>query len=36
MNSLAFENAYTIMHLDGGETVTAKSLLMATGRTTAG
>jgi thioredoxin reductase (NADPH) len=28
---LAFENAYTIVHLDGGEAVTAKCLLIATG-----
>ena len=31
VNRLAFENAYTIVHLDGGETVTAKCLLIATG-----
>ena len=31
MNRLSFENAYTIVHLDGGETVTAKCLLIATG-----
>src|SRR5439155_7908746 len=28
---LAFESAYTVVHLDGGETVTAKCLLIATG-----
>ena len=31
MNRLAFENAYTVVHLDGGEAVTAKCLLIATG-----
>jgi thioredoxin reductase (NADPH) len=31
VNQLAFENAYTIVHLDGGESVTAKCLLIATG-----
>jgi thioredoxin reductase (NADPH) len=31
VNRLSFENAYTIVHLDGGETVTAKCLLIATG-----
>jgi thioredoxin reductase (NADPH) len=31
VSRLAFENAYTIVHLDGGETVTAKCLLIATG-----
>jgi len=31
VNRLAFENAYTLMRLDGGETVTAKCLLIATG-----
>ena len=31
VNRLAFESAYTIVHLDGGETVTAKCLLIATG-----
>src|SRR5439155_12230564 len=31
VNRLAFENAYTIVHLDGGETVTAKCLLIASG-----
>ena len=31
VNRLTFENAYTIVHLDGGETVTAKCLLIATG-----
>ena len=31
VNRLAFENAYTVVHLDGGETVTAKCLLIATG-----
>src|SRR5664279_612713 len=31
VNQLAFENAYTIVHVDGGETVTAKCLLIATG-----
>src|SRR5258708_24764904 len=31
VDRLAFENAYTIVHLDGGETVTAKCLLIATG-----
>jgi thioredoxin reductase (NADPH) len=31
VNRLAFENAYTIVHLDGGEAVTAKCLLIATG-----
>jgi thioredoxin reductase (NADPH) len=28
---LDFENAYTVVHLDGGESVTAKCLLIATG-----
>jgi thioredoxin reductase (NADPH) len=28
---LTFENAYPVLHLDGGETVTAKCLLIATG-----
>jgi thioredoxin reductase (NADPH) len=31
VDRLAFENAYTLVHLDGGETVTAKRLLIATG-----
>ena len=31
VNRLTFENAYTIVHLDGGEAVTAKCLLIATG-----
>ena len=31
VDRLSFENAYTIVHLDGGETVTAKCLLIATG-----
>jgi thioredoxin reductase (NADPH) len=31
VNQLSFENAYTLVHLDGGETVTAKCLLIATG-----
>ena len=31
VNRLTFANAYTIVHLDGGETVTAKCLLIATG-----
>ncbi len=31
VNRLTFENAYTLVHLDGGETVTAKCLLIATG-----
>ena len=31
MSRLAFENAYTIVQLDGGEAVTAKCLLIATG-----
>jgi thioredoxin reductase (NADPH) len=31
VNRLAFENAYTIVQVDGGETVTAKCLLIATG-----
>jgi thioredoxin reductase (NADPH) len=31
VNGLTFENVYTIVHLDGGETVTAKCLLIATG-----
>jgi thioredoxin reductase (NADPH) len=31
VNRLTFENAYTIVHLDGDETVTAKCLLIATG-----
>jgi thioredoxin reductase (NADPH) len=31
VNRLAFESAYTVVHLDGGETVTAKCLLIATG-----
>ena len=31
VSRLAFENGYTVVHLDGGETVTAKCLLIATG-----
>jgi thioredoxin reductase (NADPH) len=31
VSRLAFENGYTIVELDGGETVTAKCLLIATG-----
>lgn len=31
VNRLAFENAYTVVYLDGDETVTAKCLLIATG-----
>ena len=31
VNRLAFENGYTVVHLDGGEAVTAKCLLIATG-----
>ncbi|MBZ5724389.1 MAG: FAD-dependent oxidoreductase [Acidobacteriia bacterium] len=31
VNGLAFENAYTVVHLEGGGTVTAKCLLIATG-----
>src|SRR5712691_6653533 len=31
VNRLAFENAYTIVHMDGDETVTAKCLLIASG-----
>jgi thioredoxin reductase (NADPH) len=31
VDRLAFENSYTLVHLDGGETVTAKCLLIATG-----
>ena len=31
VSRLTFENAYTVLHLDGGETVTAKCLLIATG-----
>src|ERR1700676_1776537 len=31
VNRLSFENAYTIVHLEGGDTVTAKCLLIATG-----
>src|SRR5438094_2995290 len=31
VDRLAFENAYTVVHLDGGESVTAKCLLIATG-----
>ena len=31
VNRLAFENAYTLVRLDGSETVTAKCLLIATG-----
>jgi thioredoxin reductase (NADPH) len=31
VDRLAFENAYTVVHLDGGEAVTAKCLLIATG-----
>jgi len=31
VNRLAFENAYTLVRLDGNETVTAKCLLIATG-----
>ena len=31
VNSLTFDNAYPILHLEGGETVTAKCLLITTG-----
>ncbi len=31
VHRLAFDSAYTVVHLDGGETVTAKCLLIATG-----
>jgi thioredoxin reductase (NADPH) len=31
VDRLAFENSYTLVHLDGGQTVTAKCLLIATG-----
>src|ERR1035441_1792737 len=31
VNQLTFANAYTVVHLEGGETVTAKCLLIATG-----
>jgi thioredoxin reductase (NADPH) len=31
VTSLTFDNAYPVLHLDGGETVTAKCLLVATG-----
>ena len=31
VDRLAFENAYTVVHVDGGATVTAKCLLIATG-----
>jgi thioredoxin reductase (NADPH) len=31
VTSLSFENAYPVLHLDDGETVTAKCLLIATG-----
>ena len=31
VNRLMFESAYAIVHMDGGETVTAKCLLIATG-----
>src|SRR5450755_934999 len=31
VDRLAFENGYTVVHLDGDETVTAKCLLIATG-----
>jgi thioredoxin reductase (NADPH) len=31
VDRLAFENAYTVVHVDGGTTVTAKCLLIATG-----
>src|SRR2546425_548419 len=31
VTSLTFENAYPVLHLDGGETVTAKCVLIATG-----
>ncbi len=31
VSGLAFENVYTIAHLEGGETLTAKCLLIATG-----
>ena len=31
VSRLAFENGYTVVHLDGSETVTAKCLLIATG-----
>jgi thioredoxin reductase (NADPH) len=31
VDRLAFENAYTVVHMDGGETATAKCLLIASG-----
>jgi thioredoxin reductase (NADPH) len=31
VTSLTFDNAYPVLHIDGGETVTAKCLLVATG-----
>ena len=31
VTSLTFDNAYAVLHLDGGETVTGKCLLIATG-----
>jgi thioredoxin reductase (NADPH) len=31
VDHLAFENAFTVVHMDGGETVTAKCLLIASG-----
>jgi thioredoxin reductase (NADPH) len=31
VSRLSFESAYTVLHLDGGETVTAKCVLIATG-----
>jgi thioredoxin reductase (NADPH) len=31
VTSLAFDNAYPVLHLDSGETIVAKSLLIATG-----
>ncbi len=31
VTSLTFKNAYKVLHIDGGETVTAKCLLIATG-----
>jgi thioredoxin reductase (NADPH) len=31
VNRISFENGYTVVHLDGGEKVTAKCLLIATG-----
>lgn len=31
VHRLAFENAYTLVHLDGGDAVTAKCMLIATG-----